>query len=329
MLSIDVIASIMRYRKHSFNVFSASALLILSFSPALIKHPGFLLSFSAVAGILFSTTWMKRVNTIKSSLLRWLASSTLISVSAQLATLPVGLFFFGQFPVYFLPANLLAVPLSSIVSFSGFIGFILNRVEYLGDICIWIVMTSIDILIIWSKRIASLPFASAAIPKPDISQAILLSCIVILLFLGKQLKTKNSFVFMLLALAISSFSTLFRDKSASDKKTFSEAILVVADHSASLKLHSTKSSGFQNVKLTNTYQSRMVYFRINNDLIVLTSNFDSATFSFANNGRIHFNFIKGFFKRHYQLPITSDVIKNLSYLEFWIRPRKGIYRLFW
>ena len=38
-----------------------------------------------------------------------------LSLSAQLATLPIMMFYFHQFPVYFLIANLLVVPFAGVL----------------------------------------------------------------------------------------------------------------------------------------------------------------------------------------------------------------------
>jgi competence protein ComEC len=50
----------------------------------------------------------------KYSLLQWLWNLVVVSISAQLTTLPLSLLYFKQFPTYFLLANLFAIPFATI-----------------------------------------------------------------------------------------------------------------------------------------------------------------------------------------------------------------------
>jgi ComEC/Rec2-related protein len=113
MFSLASMGKLWSRHASSYNLMSASALIQIWIDPRLPLQPGFLLSYAAVFGILFlhprlfSLYWTKNKWLDKA----WELSS--LSVSAQWFTLPLVLYFFHSFPVYFLPANLLVVPLSA------------------------------------------------------------------------------------------------------------------------------------------------------------------------------------------------------------------------
>jgi competence protein ComEC len=67
-----------------------------------------------------------------------------VSIAAQLATFPLSMYYFHQFPNYFLLANLLIVPLSTLVLYEGMILIIAG----------WIpaAETFMAFLLTWSQR---------------------------------------------------------------------------------------------------------------------------------------------------------------------------------
>jgi competence protein ComEC len=99
----------------ALNHLLASACFILWANPSNLFHLGFQLSFVAVASILLFeplfTSWLSWNSWIGKKL----GAAMGVSTAAQLGTAPLGLFYFQSFPLLFLPANLIAVPLSSLL----------------------------------------------------------------------------------------------------------------------------------------------------------------------------------------------------------------------
>ena len=102
-----------------YNTLAVSAFLILLFDPFLLFSVGFQLSYMAVLGIVYLYPRILQVwepdHTITVEV--WKLSA--VALSAQLATFPLGLLYFHQFPNYFLLSNLLVVPLSFVVLLLG------------------------------------------------------------------------------------------------------------------------------------------------------------------------------------------------------------------
>lgn len=120
MLSFIVIGQTLERSTNTFNTLAASMIaLFVMFSPHLILQAGFQLSYLAVAGILF----LYKPIYSRLGFTSWLGNQVwtilAVSIAAQLATFPLSLYYFHQFPNYFLPANLAVIPESTVVIFGG------------------------------------------------------------------------------------------------------------------------------------------------------------------------------------------------------------------
>ncbi len=82
-----------------------AALLLLAWDPWLITNVGFQLSFLAVGGILLFQPWLNDTS------LHWSFRTILLSIAAQVLTIPVVAFYFHQVPFFGWLQGLLVVPL--------------------------------------------------------------------------------------------------------------------------------------------------------------------------------------------------------------------------
>lgn len=103
----------------SMNLLAGSAILLLSIDPFLVFNPGFQLSYSAVAGIICFQKKLNDLFTVEGRIAKEVLNAVTVTLAAQIGTLGISLFYFGQFPVYFLFANLIIVPISSILLYVG------------------------------------------------------------------------------------------------------------------------------------------------------------------------------------------------------------------
>lgn len=116
MITFFVLSMMMNRTQFSLNTLLASALFILLFSPKSLFDIGFQLSYLAVLGILLLHPLFTFFYIPTQYLLRVIFEYTYISVAAQLFTLPLILYYFGQFPSYFIPANLfIALPITAVM----------------------------------------------------------------------------------------------------------------------------------------------------------------------------------------------------------------------
>lgn len=119
MISFILIAQALNRDATIYNSIAASAFVQLCYDPYMIADVGFQLSYLAVLGIVslqpLISSWWEPENRIVHMVWKMVA----VSVAAQLFTLPFSLYYFHQFPLYFVPANLVAIPLSTLVLYGG------------------------------------------------------------------------------------------------------------------------------------------------------------------------------------------------------------------
>ena len=121
MFSLVVLGQMLFSRPPTLNTIAASALILLVVNPLLLFDVGFQLSYCSVFAIVTLTPHLEELIPLPSSegklpslvlwLLRKLRALFCVSLAAQLAITPLTLFYFHQFPLYFLLANMVVVPL--------------------------------------------------------------------------------------------------------------------------------------------------------------------------------------------------------------------------
>ncbi len=119
MFSVVALAKIVNRQSNIYNSLAVSALLLLLYNPNYLFDVGFQLSFAAVLSIVIFQPLVRKYSYSKHIIILKVKELLLISLVAQIGVLPLTLYYFGQFPLLFLLANLLAIPLSSIILILG------------------------------------------------------------------------------------------------------------------------------------------------------------------------------------------------------------------
>ena len=132
MFTCFIIADNFQKQNNIFNTMSVSAMLLLISEPCMISEAGFQLSYLAVLGIVIYQDPLVHLIYVKNKFLLWAWKLTCVSTAAQLATLPVTLFYFHQFPNYFILTNLLVIPISTIVLYAGLAYFVLYAIPWIN-----------------------------------------------------------------------------------------------------------------------------------------------------------------------------------------------------
>ena len=119
MFSFASIARAWNYRMNIYNILAATVCVLLIIDPFMITSVGFQLSFVAVLGIVAIQPRLYQLWEPTSWLWDEIWKLISVSIAAQVATLPLCLFYFHQFPNYFLLTNLFIVPGSFLVLIMG------------------------------------------------------------------------------------------------------------------------------------------------------------------------------------------------------------------
>jgi competence protein ComEC len=115
MISLILTGKAIHRHLKTSNILYGSAFILLTASPSLIYDVSFQLSFAAVFGIMVFHPPLYGIMNFKNPLLLKTWQLFSVSCAAQFATIPVTLFYFHQFPVYFWLTNLYVVPLVSFI----------------------------------------------------------------------------------------------------------------------------------------------------------------------------------------------------------------------
>lgn len=161
MLAFVIIGQSFHQRIKSLNLVALAAFILLLVNPKILFDVGFQLSFSAVAGILLLTPPLSNYLQKQITFLpRKVADAIAVSVSAQLATAPLVILYFGQFPTYFLVSNLFLLPVATVAVWAGFIGLMICWIPYVSDLVFFVLELLLQTVTWCSEWIAGLPGAT-------------------------------------------------------------------------------------------------------------------------------------------------------------------------
>jgi competence protein ComEC len=119
MLSFWELTYLMQRHTSRWNPILAAAVIILLINPLALWSVSFQLSFAAVMGIMLIASWMQQHIRLRSSWSKYFGGLLIVSIGAQLATMPLTLYYFGQTSNYFALTNLIVIPLAYIVLLLG------------------------------------------------------------------------------------------------------------------------------------------------------------------------------------------------------------------
>lgn len=163
---------------------SLSALIILIQSPLEILNAGFLLSFGAILAIALLVPMFRSMLNLKTKLFDGL----IVSISVQIVTMPIILYYFYEVPTYGILVNLLILPLSSVLILLGLISGLLGLV--LLPFAEFVVGGAYIVLKVYDEICnfsISLPYANILVGKPT-NVVIVSYYIVIIVFLLINIK---------------------------------------------------------------------------------------------------------------------------------------------
>lgn len=111
---------------NTYNVLALSMFFLLLIKPSFLFDVGFQLSYTAVFAIVFIQPVLARFWVPKNKVLQYFWGLFTVTVAAQLGVLPIGLYYFHQFPGLFFISNLVVLPLIFIILSSALIIVLLS-----------------------------------------------------------------------------------------------------------------------------------------------------------------------------------------------------------
>jgi len=207
MASIYLIGTLIERRTNPFNVIGVAALGILLFKPQDLFDVGFQLSFTAVLSIVY---FYQKLNALPFVLRihqgmannpvgKYLMPVFLVSLSAQIGTLPLTAFYFNRIPLLSIAVNILAIPLVGLIVALGFVTLLSSLFS------LWVaaaygalnqvLLTALTTATAW---IGALPVSHITPPTPHLMHVLVYFFLLLFLVNIQNVPLRKTFTFLLL-----------------------------------------------------------------------------------------------------------------------------------
>lgn len=205
-------------KQHVINAVAASAFLLLVINPFWLFNPGFQLSYLAVTGIVILHKPLASIWNPEAKILQKVRDLLIISFVAQLFTAPLAVFYFHQFPNYFLITNLMVIPLTGLLLYFGLAFLIIPASNLLFEIVSRLFDAGLTLLNFSVELVEKLPYASAKDLYLTPISVIFLYCVVIVFSGFAFSKSKQWLIglFVVINLLMASFMLHMVQRNAND-----------------------------------------------------------------------------------------------------------------
>lgn len=156
MFSAVSLAQCLNRKSNIYNTIFLSAFIMLIINPNSLFNVGFQLSYAAVISIVFFQPPISKWFLAKHKVSKWIWDLVAVSLAAQLGTAPFVLYYFYQFPNFFLLTNLVAIPLSTLVIYLAIALQFLSFIPYISGVIAFVLKWSVwlmNFLIAWINNL--------------------------------------------------------------------------------------------------------------------------------------------------------------------------------
>ena len=232
------------------NIVFVAAFASLCYNPYWLADAGFQLSYVAVLGIIYLYPYFYNRFTFSSGLADKIWALCSVSIAAQLATLPITLYYFHQFPVLFLITNLVLIPVSTIVMYGGILVLLFSKVAVLAKTFVWLTAVCIKFMNTGALFFDNLPFCVVDNIHLSIINMVLMYVLIMTIFIAIEYRSVKllfgSFSIAIFMLLISLFFDL-------ETKKNNEFVIYHSDKSAALGVF----TGNKYIELADSVDERL------------------------------------------------------------------------
>ncbi len=161
MFSLVSFGNLILRQSSVFNTVLLSAFIQILLNPLVVLDTGFQFSYSAVFSILFFQPLIRKILFSKFKILDYIANLVSVSIAAQLFTFPLAIFYFHQFPIWFILTNIVVIPLVTALMMTFITSLILLLFPVLSCFFTSVLIFLSGIMIRMVENINSLPITVA------------------------------------------------------------------------------------------------------------------------------------------------------------------------
>ena len=146
MFSFVALGQLLHRNTNVFHSLFASAFILLIINPLLLFEVGFQLSYLAVSGIVLFQPKLAAIYHCKTKVGNYFWELLTVSVAAQLGTSPISIYYFAQFPNYFMLSNLSVIALSFVVIITGVVLLPVSFIPVISKYLSWLLTMEICVM---------------------------------------------------------------------------------------------------------------------------------------------------------------------------------------
>ncbi|AEA42303.1 ComEC/Rec2 family competence protein [Fluviicola taffensis] len=157
MFSILVLGQLLNRKNSGLNNLIFSAILLLMYDPYYLFDIGFQLSYVALVGIFLFQTPIYKLIYVSNKPLDWIWKGSAVGIAATITTTPFMLYWFHQFPNYFLLSNIVVMLLGFVVLLLPIILMATAWIPYFKTLIIFLTALSLQLLILGIQWVNDIP----------------------------------------------------------------------------------------------------------------------------------------------------------------------------
>ncbi|GAB3503957.1 ComEC/Rec2 family competence protein [Emticicia fontis] len=218
MFSFIQIGTTINRRHNIYNILAVSALVLLCYNPYWLADVGFQLSYLAILGIVYLHPYLNQLINPTNLIIRILWEGSIVCFAAQLFTAPLSVYYFHQFPTYFLIANPFVALFSFFILPVGLLLLIFAWVPLLTNLLAIILKWSCYLLnetIFFIEKMPLSTIKGFSISVPELIAWYAIIFLIIAFFRYSELKYLRVSVLLLIGLAL---FNIYEDYQQSEQK---------------------------------------------------------------------------------------------------------------
>jgi len=179
---------------HQINAILFTAVIMIFQNPLILFYDiGFHLSFLATLGLVFISPILNHI-TAKIKFLPLIKNTALETLAATIATLPYSIHQFSRFSLYLLPANLVILPLTGIITLSGIAFLIFSWLPtVLKNFISLPINYLLKTILTFTALVSQLPFANLSISLGWQNMIIGYVILILIIYFFHQIKKQKNF----------------------------------------------------------------------------------------------------------------------------------------
>ena len=324
MFSILAISQVYGKNHNSINSLFFTAFILLLINPLNLFDIGFQLSFLAMLGIFWFYKPILAFIYIENKWVRKLWETTAVGFAAQLLTVPLTLYYFHQFPNYFILTNIALMLVTGLILGFGMLVYAFSWVQFLGKLFVIILSISLLFTLKTVYWIDQLPGAVATGFDFSIWIVIISYLIIVLIYIFKNNKLIFRFlIFKSLLLVAFLVYQRYQNLILKEVRIFNhpKLVFIVKDGERSFCFYDSDNKGFNKIQrmvsdYSKIYPSKIYFFDINNfDRELLTNGLFIKVRNNVNDVKLSVNHL------------NIDIIKSQFYSEY--NPKSKLIYMPW